>query len=113
MQDKENKSLKKKSEKLCPTLTINEHLNAEKKLIKKLKERKEAYNEFLSQIDNFIDYARDQAKNSDNYELRLKYDDIIEEEESLHDRIRESIKKNDELIELVKKSNFNLNSNKF
>lgn len=107
MSDRENKPLKNKSGKLCPKLTIIEHLNAEKTLIKKLKERKKAYDEFLSQIDNFIDYAKDQAKNNDNYELRLKYCDAVEEEELLRDKIRESIKKNEELIELIKKSNFN------
>ena len=111
MFDRKNKPLKNKSEKVCPT--IIERLNAEKRLIKKLKEQKKAYGEFLSQIDNFIDYAKDQAENNDSDELRLKYEYAVEEEESLQDKIRESIKKNDELIELVKKSNFNLNSKKF
>lgn len=103
-----NKVTKKNSKKSCRELALNEHLNAEKVLIRKLKERKKAYGEFLSQIEHFIGYAREQAKNSDNRKLRLKYLETVEEEESLRDKIMKHLKKNDELIELIKKSNSKL-----
>ncbi|MEN6294072.1 MAG: hypothetical protein ABFC34_05775 [Methanobacterium sp.] len=45
-------------------------------------------------------------------ELRLRYLGLVEGE-SLQDKIKESLKKNDELIKSVKKSNFDLNSKKF
>jgi hypothetical protein len=61
-----------------------------------LREQKNEYEEFLSQIDNFRDYAKDQAENNDSDELRLKYGDSVEEE-SLLDKIREH-----KLIEVVK-----------
>jgi hypothetical protein len=96
----------KNPERLDHELIIKRHLTAEKKLIKKLKERKEVYKEILIQIDNYIDYAYDQAKNNDNGELRLKYLETIEEEESLRGKICEYLKKNDKLIESVNKSNF-------
>ena len=105
---KGDKPVKNSSKKTSQEIAIKEHLNADKILIKKLKGRKKAYDEFLSQINDFIGYAQDQAKNNDNDELRLKYGEAAEEEGSLRDKIRESIKKNDELIELVKKSNFEL-----
>ena len=96
------KVIKKNPENGDSELIIKKHLNAEKKLIKKLKERKKAYKEFLSQINSYIDYAQKQAKNNDNDELRLKYLETIEEEESLRNKMIESLKKNDELIESVK-----------
>lgn len=104
---KRNKPVKRNSENLSLELTISEHLNAEKMLFKKLKKRKKEYNEFLTQIDNFIKYAQDNAKNIDDDKLRLKYKDAVKEEESLRDKIMEYLKKNDELIESVKKSNLN------
>ncbi len=103
-----NNGIKKNIKELDQESAIQKHLNSEKKLIKKLKERKEAYKEFLTQINDFIDYAHEQAKNND--ELRIKYLETIEEEESLRDKINEYLKKNDELIESIKKSNFDLES---
>ncbi len=99
--------MSKNPEKLDPELIIKRHLNAEKKLIKKLEERKEVYKEILIQIDNYIDYAYDQARNNDNGELRLKYLETIEEEKSLRSKIHEYLKKNDDLIKSIK---FNFNS---
>ena len=106
MSGRGNKPVKKSPEKLYPELTIREHLNAEKMLIIKLKKREKAYESFLIQIDNFIEYAREQANNNDN-SLKSKYLDVIKEEESLRDKIIEYLKKNNELIESLKKSNFN------
>jgi hypothetical protein len=94
------------SEKLNHELTIQEQLNAGKKFIKKLRERKKEYEKFLGQIDNFIEYAKDQAKNNDNDELRLKYWDAVNEEESLRDKIQEHLKRNNDLIESIKNSKF-------
>ena len=107
MSGRGNKSIKKSSEKLYPELTIREHLNAEKMLIIKLKKREKAYESFLIQIDNFIEYAREQVKHDNN--LKFKYLDVIKEEESLRNKIMEYLKKNNDLIESLKKSNFNRN----
>lgn len=84
------------------------HLNVNEALIKKLEDRKKINKEFLAQIESFIGYAKKQVKNNDNHKLRLKYLEIIEEEESLRDKIRDYLKKNDKLIESIKKSSFNL-----
>ncbi|MCZ3365110.1 MULTISPECIES: hypothetical protein [Methanobacterium] len=105
MSGRRNKHIKN-LERLSPELTISEQLNAGKKFIKKLRERKKEYQELLIQIDNFIEYAKDQAKNNDSNGLRLKYWDAVNEEESLRDKIQEHLKKNDELIESIKNSKF-------
>lgn len=97
----------KSPKKLDPELGIKERSNAEKMLIKKLKERKKAYKKFLSQIDDFIEYAKDQAKNNSNVQLRLKYLETMEEEVSLRDKIKEYLNKNDELMESIQKLNYN------
>lgn len=76
------------------------------KFVKKLRKRKEEYKEFLSQKNNFIEYAEDQAKNNDNDELRLKYSEAVNEEKSLLDKIQEYLKKNSELIKSIKNSKF-------
>lgn len=107
MPERRVKSIPKNSEKLGHEFLVKDHFNTEKVLLKKLKERKEVYNEFLTQIDNFIDYANEQAENNNsNDKLEPKYEEIIGEEESLRDKIREHLKKNDELIESLQKSNF-------
>ncbi|MEL7670144.1 hypothetical protein [Methanobacterium sp.] len=95
----------KNLERLNPELTIMEQLNTDK-FVKKLRERKKEYQEFLSQIDNFIEYAEDQAKNNNSDELRLKYWDAVNEEKSLRDKIQEHLERNNDLIESIKNSKF-------
>ena len=95
------------SKKICPELNTEEYLNAEKMLIERLKKQKEVNKEFLVQIEIFIGYAKKQAEVNDKEKLELKYEEIIEEEESLRDKIKEHLKKNDELIKSLQKSNFN------
>ncbi|WP_424354997.1 hypothetical protein [Methanobacterium sp. MBAC-LM] len=97
---------KRNSKNLSPELIIHERLNAEKIFIKKLEEQKKAYNEFLTQINTFIEYAKDQVKNNDDNKLRLEYLEIVGEEESLRDKIEVYLKKNDELITSIKRSDF-------
>lgn len=101
---KGDKPVKNNSKEANPEIAIKKHLNADKILIKKLKCRKKAYNEFLSQINDFIEYAQDQAKNNNDNELRIKYLGLVEEEESLLGKIQEHLKKNDDIIESIKKS---------
>ena len=94
------------SKKIGPELSTDEYLNAEKMLIERLKKQKEVNKEFLVQIESFIGYAKKQAKHNDNDKLEIKYEEIIQEEESLRSKIREHLKKNDELIKSLRKSNF-------
>lgn len=105
MSGRRNKPIKN-SEIVSPELTISEQLNEGKKFLKKLMERKKEYEEFLSQIDNFIEYAEDQAKNNNSDELRLKYWDAVNEEKSLRDKIQEHLERNNDLIESIKNSKF-------
>ncbi len=86
-------------------LNLEEYFKEAERIINGLKERKEVNREFLNQIEIFIEYAKNQVKNKDlSEEIRLKYLDLIAEEESLHYRINEDLKRNDELIKSIKKS---------
>ena len=95
-----------KNENSKKVVSTKEYLEAEKMLIERLKKQKEVNKDFLSQIENFIGYAQKQVKNKDNGKLEHKYLEIIEEEKSLRAKIREHLKKNDELIKSLNKSNF-------
>jgi len=97
-----NENLKK----IGQELSTEEYLNAEKMLIERLKKQKEVNKEFLVQIESFIRYAKKQTKHNDNNKLEIRYEEIIQEEESLRSKIREHLKKNDELIKSLRKSNF-------
>ncbi len=96
----------KKSKRISDDLSTKEYLKAEKTLIERLRKQKNINEDFLSQIENFIGYAKKQAEVNDEEKLELKYEEIIEEEESLRDKIKEHLKKNDELIKSIQKSNF-------
>lgn len=102
---KGDKPVKNNSKKTSQEITIKEHLNAEKMLIERLKKQKEVNKEFLVQIESFIGYAKKQAKHNDNDKLEIKYEEIIQEEESLRSKIKEHLKKNDELIKSLQKPN--------
>lgn len=91
--------------KISSELSTKEYLKAEKMLVERLKKQKEVNKDFLDQIDNFIGYAEKQAKVNNNEKLEHKYEEIIDEEESLRDKIREHLKKNDELIKSLQKPN--------
>lgn len=85
--------------------TEEDYAKETKKIIKILKERKKVNEEFLSNIETFIEYAKNQTKNNLlSKESRLRYKDLIEEEQSLRYRIREDLKRNNELIKSIKKS---------
>ncbi len=103
MSKRRDKAIQKNSEKLSHDILVNEYSSTKEILIKKLNERKKAYTEFLSRIECFIEYAKCQAKNNEDYELRIKYLETVKEEESLRDKILEYLKKNDELIESIQK----------
>lgn len=86
-------------------MDIDEYLKATRLIIKGLEEQRKVNNGFLVQIEVFIEYAKNQLKNKNlSDKMRLKYLDLIEEEESLHDRIQEDLKRNNELIKSIKKS---------
>ena len=106
MSERGNKNFKKNSKVIDNEISTIKYLNAEKMLIERLKEQKEVNKEFLAQIEIFIRYAENQSKNNDNNKLESKYLEILEEERSLRDKIRKHLKKNDELIESIEKSNF-------
>ncbi len=83
-------------------------------IIKALEERRKVNKEFLSNIENFIEYARKQTENNLlSKERRLRYKDLLEEEESLKERIKEDLKRNNELIKSIKKSTEELFHTKF
>lgn len=84
---------------------LKEYFKEAEKIIKRLDERRKVNKEFLAQIEVFIEYAKNQVKNKGiSEETRLRYMDLIEEEKSLHDRINKDLKRNNELIESIKKS---------
>ncbi len=86
-------------------VTVQEYSKGAKLIIKRLEDRRTVSIEFLSEIDTFIEYAKKQVENKDiSEEIRIKYLDLIEEEESLRDRILEDLKRNDKLIKSIKKS---------
>ncbi len=95
-----NHHLRKKLEK-----TENNYSKEAELIIKTLKRRRKVNTEFLSNIDTFIEYAKKQAKNENlNEERRKRYKDLVEEEESLKYRIKEDLKRNNELIKSIKES---------
>ena len=84
---------------------IEKYSNAAVLIIKKLKERRRVNNEFLFEIDKFIEYAENQVKNKNiSSEVKYNYLDLINEEKSLRFRIKEDLKRNNELIDSIKKS---------
>lgn len=86
-------------------LNLEEYSKAAKLIIKRLEDRRKVNEEFLAQIEVFIEYAKNQVKNKGlSEETRLRYLDLIEEEQSLYDRINKDLKRNNELIESIKKS---------
>lgn len=98
---------KKSKTELSKTLEINleEYFEKAGQIINRLEERRKVNEDFLDQIETFIKYAKDQVKNKNlSEEARFKYLDLIEEEESLHDRIKEDLKRNNKLIKSIKKS---------
>lgn len=87
------------------TATIEEYSKGARLIIKRLEDRRTVNNEFLSEIDTFIGYAKKQVENKNNSEeIRIKYLDLIEEEESLRYKILEDLKRSDKLIKSIKKS---------
>lgn len=107
------KSIKNNSEELATELELSkvletafeEYSDAARLIIKRLDDRRRVNKEFLVEIENFIEYAKDQVENMDLDDgIRLRYLDLVEEEESLRDRIQEDLKRNDKLIESIKKS---------
>jgi len=84
---------------------VERYFEEAKRIIKGLNERREVNKEFLVQIEVFIEYAKHQVKNKNlSEETRLRYLDLIMEEESLHDRIWKDLMRNEELIGSIKKS---------
>lgn len=84
---------------------FEEYSDAARLIIKRLEDRRRVNNEFLVEIDNFVEYAKDQVENIDlDDRIRIRYLDLVEEEESLRDRIKEDLKRNDKLIKSIKKS---------
>jgi hypothetical protein len=107
MNTRETETIIKNQGKLSRELKINieEYLNAARLIIKRLEDRRMVNAEFLSEIEEFIEYAREQVKNENlSSEVKHHYLDLIEEEKSLHDRIQKDLKRNNELIKSIKKS---------
>lgn len=107
------KSIKNNSKELAHELELSKSLEkaikkyseAARLIIKRLEDRRRVNNEFLVEIDDFVEYAKDQVENMDLDDgIRLRYLDLVEEEESLRDRMQEDLKRNDKLIESIKKS---------
>ncbi len=107
---KKSEVIKSKSKiemELSRVLNVNleEYFKEARQVIERLEERRSVNKEFLAQIEIFIGFAKNQVKNKDlSEETRLRYLDLIEEEESLHDRIKEDLKRNNELIKSIKGS---------
>lgn len=105
---KKSEVIKNKSKaELSKALEINleEYFEKARQIIKRLEERRKVNEDFLVQIEIFIKYAKEQVKNKNlSEETRLRYLDLIEEEESLHDRIKEDLKRNNELVKFIKES---------
>ncbi|MGF7117763.1 hypothetical protein [Methanobacterium oryzae] len=84
---------------------IEDYSKAARNIINRLEDRRRVNEGFLSEIDLFIEYAKKQVKNNDlSKDIRLRYLDLIEEEESLRYRIKKDLNRNNELIESIKKS---------
>lgn len=84
---------------------FEEYSDAARLIIKRLEDRRRVNNEFLVEIEDFVEYAKNQVENIDLDDgIRIRYLDLVEEEESLHDRIKEDLKRNDKLIKSIKKS---------
>lgn len=107
---KKGEVIKNKSEigkELSRALKVNlkEYFEEARRIIERLEERRKVNKEFLAQIEIFIEFAKNQVKNRDlSKETRLRYLDLIEEEESLYDKIEEDLKRNNELIKSIKGS---------
>lgn len=98
--EKSDSSLRKELEK-----SKEEYFKSEKNILKATEFRKKVNKEFLHNIEEFIEYLKNKLENNHlNGELRQKYLDLIEEEQSLHYRIQKDIKHYDKLIESIKKS---------
>jgi topoisomerase IA-like protein len=113
MSERGYKSIKNDSEESAHELELSkaletafeEYSDAARLIIKRLDDRRRVNKEFLVEIENFVEYAKDQVENIDIDDgIRLRYLDLVEEEESLRDRIKEDLKRNDKLIESIKKS---------
>jgi hypothetical protein len=94
-------------EELSRALEVNveKYFKEAKRIIKVLERRRKVNKEFLNQIEIFIAYAKNQVDNENlSEEKRLRYLYLIEEEESLYDKIWRDLKRNNELIESIKES---------
>ena len=104
----EIKNYKKKSNyELSKELKKNkeEYFKSEKNILKAIEFRRKTNKKFLSDIKEFIEYINIKLENNHlDGEIREKYLDLIEEEQSLHDRIQQDIKHYDKMIESIKKS---------
>lgn len=86
-------------------VTIEEYSKAVEIIIRRLEYRKRVNTEFLKEIENFISHAKKQLGNNNlDKKIRIKYIDLIKEEESLHGKIYEDLRRNDELIKSIKES---------
>lgn len=107
---KRSEVIKNKSEietELRGALEVNlkDYFKEASQIVKRLDERRKINKEFLDKIEIFIEYAKDQVNNKNlSNETRRRYLDLIEEEESLHDRIKKDLKRNNELIKSIKES---------
>lgn len=85
--------------------TKNSFIKEAKLNIKKIEQQNKLNKEHISDIEKFIEFAKEQSQNNDlNEEIRLKYKDLIKEQESLRDNMIKDIYNHNELIKFIKES---------
>lgn len=106
MDNQKIEAIIKNQEKLSRKLenNVREYLEAARLIAERLKERKEVNVEFLFEIEEFIEHAEKQGPNENfSSKIRHRYMELIEEEKSLRNRIKEDLKRNNDLIDSIKK----------